>query len=378
MRDAGMTTILVEPNPLGHRFQAVAQVAAVARRSGDVVLLTSTGAKDTEWFASFLADAPIEVIERYDSIYPPTRELARGVAEVCREVGAATVVVMDADESLKRWWYAAALEFRKLPARPRVVFMLTRYIARLELFDRSGWTLKVGKAALAMLAMATGTLHRAAGFAGRDDFAKGWIVKRLRDPAVNTAHARDRAELRRKLDLPADRRIVGIIGAIDARKSVPLLLDATVASSDEADLLVAGAVSDDVAQWLDSRTSEQLQRLILRRRHLENDELDQLVAACDVISVVQLNKGPSGIMGKALTAGVPVVSAGSKVRAHELGVTGGGLATEMTAPAVAEALRELFTWDAGRVGTEGLPPATPETFAETLLGVRPDGRLPGS
>jgi hypothetical protein len=373
-----MTTILVEPNPFGHRFQAVADVAAVARRSGEVVLVTSSGATHTEWFASFLAGKPIEVIERYDSVYPPTREMARGIAEVCRDVGPATVVVMDADESLKRWWYAAALEFRGLAQRPRVVFMLTRYIARLEPSDFSGWKLKISKAVLAVLAMATRTLHRAAGFAGRDDFAKGWIVKRLRDPAVNSAHARDRAELRRKLDLPADRRIVGIVGAIDARKSVPLLYDAVVASGADADLLIAGAVSDDVQEWLDARTAEQRERLILRCRHLENDELDQLVAACDVISVVQLNKGPSGIMGKALTAGVPVVSAGSKVRAHELDVTRGGLATAMTAPAVATGLRELYTWEPGRVSTDRLPPATAETFAETLLGVRADGRLPGS
>ncbi|MDT4940818.1 MAG: hypothetical protein QOJ34_907, partial [Pseudonocardiales bacterium] len=372
-----MTTILVEPNPLGHRFQAVAEVAEVARRSGDVVLLTSKGAGESEWFASFLQNAPITVVERYDSIYPPTREMARGIAEVARGRSASTAVVMDADESLKRWWYAAWLEFRGLPNKPRVVFMLTRYIARLELLDLAGWQLKISKAVLALLAMATGTLHRAAGFAGRDDFATGWVVKRLRDPAVNTAHARDRAELRRKLDLPQDRRIVGIIGAIDARKSVPLLYEATVASGPDADLLVAGSMTDDVAEWVDARTPAELARLVLRRGHLTNDELDQLVAACDVISVVQLNKGPSGIMGKALTAGVPVVTAGSKVRAHELSVTKAGLATDMTAGSVAAALRRLYEWAPGRVNTDALPPATTEAFAETLLGVQPGGRLPG-
>jgi hypothetical protein len=370
-----MTTILVEPNPFGHRFQAVAEVAAVARRSGDVVLLTSEGARDSEWFASFLRDAPIETIERYDTVYPATREMARGVAEACRECTAATVVVMDADESLKRWWYAAALEFRGLPKRPRVVFMLTRYIAHLDLLDRKGWALKISKAVLALLAMATGTLHRAAGFAGRDDRSRGWIVKRLRDPAVNAAHARDRAELRSKLGLPPNRRIVGIIGAIDARKCVPLVYEATVASSSDADLLVAGATSDDVAEWLDTRSAEQLQRLILRRGHLGNTELDELVAACDVVSVVQLNKGPSGIMGKALTARVPVVTAGSKVRARELAVTQGGLAAQMDAPSIAAALRRLYTWDISAVGSDRLPPATAEAFAETLLGVGPGGLL---
>ena len=59
------------------------------------------------------------------------------------------------------------------------------------------------------------------------------------------------------------------------------------------------------------------------------------------------------------------------MRAQELDVTKGGLATEMTAPAVAAALRELYTWPPGRVNTDALPPATAEAFAENLLGARP-------
>jgi hypothetical protein len=363
-----MTTVLVEPNPLGHRFQAVAEVAAVARRDGSVVLLTSKGARSTDWFRSFLSRAPIEVIERYDRVHPSTREMARSIAEVVRECSDATVVVMDADESLKRWWYAAALEFRGLPRRPRVVFMLTRYIARLEPRDYHGWYLRISKANLVLLAMATRTLHRAAGFAGRDDLSTGRVVKRLRDPAVNAAHSRDRVRLRRKLGLPVDRRIVGIIGAIDARKNVPLIYRATVASADDADLLVAGPVSDDVAAWLKKRTPAERARLILRCRHLENAELDQLVAACDVISVVQLNKGPSGIMGKALTAQVPVITGGSKVRAREVRATHGGLAAQMKVASIAAALEQLYGWHSADVGTPDLPPPTAEAFARSLLG----------
>jgi hypothetical protein len=371
-----MTTILVEPDPGGHRFQAVAEVARVALRSGDVVLLTSAGATSTEWFASFLSETPIKVVERFDSIYPPTREMARAVAQLCRGDEAVTVVVMDADQSLKRWWYVAAAEFRGLARRPRVVFMLTRYIARVELFDHRARLQRTSKAALVLLAMLTRTLSRAAGFAGRDDFSDGLIVKRLRDPAVCSAHARDAATLRRELGLPLERRIVGIIGAIDARKSVPLVHAATVASAGDADLLVAGTVDEQVGDWLAAQPAAVLERMILLPRHLGNEELDQLVAACDVISVVQLNKGPSGIMGKALTAQVPVVTAGSKVRERELRVTHGGLAADMTAESIAQALRELYEWDVSRVGGADLPAATAEAFAERLLGVGPDGRLP--
>jgi hypothetical protein len=371
------TTVLVEPDPGGHRFQAVAEVAGVARRSGEVVLLTSVGARDTEFFRTFLSDAAIEVIERFDAIYPPTTDMAEAVAQLCRERDVSTVAVMDADQTLKRWWYAAARQFRSLPRRPRVVFMLTRYPTRVEPFDRRFWFLRI-KALLVLLAMATRTLHRAGCFAGRDDLSRGWIVKRLRDPAVCTAHARDRGRLRQDLGLPLDRRIVGIVGLIDARKAVPLVYEATVASADDADLLVAGMFDDEVRGWVAARTPQARSRMIIRDKHLGNEELDQLVAASDVISVVQPYKGPSGVMGKALVAGVPVVTAGSKVRAREAKVTGGGLAAEMTTQSVAAALRRLYAEGAATIRDRAVPPATAEKFAETLLGVGADGLLPGS
>ena len=377
-RRAPLTTVLVEPDPNGHRFQAVAEVSTVALRSGPVLLLTSTGASTSEWFKAFLADLPLEVIERFDDIHPPTAQIAGAVAELARERAIGTVAVMDADQSLKRWWYAAALAFRGLPRRPRVVFMLTRYIVRVELRDWRNLYQRTVKAVLVALAMLTRTLDRAAGFAGRDDFSEGRLVKRLRDPAVCSAHARDRVQLRRELGLPESARIVGIVGLIDTRKSVPLVYEATNASDPDAKLLVAGVVLDDVGSWLDSQPEGFLDRMLLRRRHLENDELDQLVAACDVISVVQLNRGPSGIMGKALAAGVPVVTAGSKVRARELAVTRAGLAADMTVDSIAAALRELYRWPPDAVGASGIPLPTTDAFAERLLGVGPDGLLPGA
>ena len=362
------TTVLVEPDPGGHRFGLVADVARVAARSGDVVLLTSIGAKSTEFFGTFLTEAPVEVIERFDHIYPPTREMATAVAELCRERDVATVAVMDADQTLKRWWYWAARAFRGLPTRPRVVFMLTRYPTRVELFDARFWFLRV-KALLVGLAMLTRTLDRAGCFAGRDDLSEGWMVKRLRDPAVCTAHARDRANLRAGLGLPAERTIVGIVGLIDARKAVPLVLEATMRSAADADLLLAGTFDAQVRSWVDALPAETRARLIERDKHLGNDELDQLVAACDVISVVQPYKGPSGLMGKALVAGVPVVTAGSEVRAREARATGGGLAAEMTAESVAAALRRLYADGAAALRDNAVPPATREDFAERLLGV---------
>jgi hypothetical protein len=365
-------TVIVEPDHGGHRFQAAANVARFAGRTGEVLLLTSAGATQTEEFRTYLADVELKVDDRFDGIYPPTRAMARAVAELCRTNAVSTVVVMDADQSLKRWWYVAAAAFRGLPRRPRVIFMLTRYPAKLTLTDRVGWKLRVSKATLALAAMATRTLHRVAGFAGRDDLSRGWLVKRARDPAICTAHSRDRATIRAELGLPADRKLVGIFGVIYERKNAPLILDAILASvMDDADLLLAGTIKPEVAEWLAAQPADRASRIIVRDGFLPNDVLDQLVAASDVVTIALTNNGPSGIMGKALAADVPVISAGSAVRARELKLTGGGLSTELSVESIASALRTVLAPGGIGVRNYALPPATAEVFAAAVLGTEP-------
>lgn len=363
-------TVIIEPDPGGHRFQAVANVAAVARRSGEVLLLTSKGAPQEESFAVYLGDADIRVETPYDQIYPPTARMVEALVEVCRREQVGTAVVMDADQSLKRWWYVAPRAFRGLGARkPRVVFMLTRYPAKLRLDDWTGWKLRAPKAALVVAAMATGSLSRAAGFAGRDDMSSGWIVKRTRDPDICSAHSRDRAEIRAGLGLPADRKLVGIFGVITERKHAHLIWDAMQAHHIEADLVLAGGVAPEVRAWLETVAPSNLGRIIVRDGFLDNDELDRYVAAVDAVPLALTNNGPSGIMGKALAANVPVVTAGSLVRAREIAATDGGVATELTADGLAAGIAEVLTWPADRVRRSEVPTATVEEFAHNLLGV---------
>src|SRR3954453_21373726 len=303
-------TLIVEPDPGGHRFQAVANVARLAGRDGEVVLLTSRGATARPEFENFLADRALEVDERFAVIHPPTAELLAAVAEHARAGGVGRVVVMDADQSLKRWWYLAPRVLRGIRPRPRVVFMLTRYPARLRLADRVGWKLRVTKSTLALAAMASGSLHRVAGFAGREDLAAGWLVKRARDPAICGAHSRDRVALRTALGLPLDRHLVGVFGVIGDRKNAPFVLDAVMAAGGEVDLLLAGAVREGTPDWLSGLAPELRRRVHVRDGVLPGDELDRYVASSDAVAIALTNNGPSGIMGKALAAGVPVVTAG--------------------------------------------------------------------
>lgn len=362
-------TLLVEPDPGGHRFQAVANVAQLAAQHGDVVVLTSRGATADDAFRVYLAGAPVRAEEVFDEIYPPTAQMVAAVAERCRSQDVRTVVVMDADQSLKWWWRYAPRAFRGLSRRPRVIFFLTRYPARLRITDSFGWKLRVAKATLALAAMATGSLHRVAGFAGREDLSRGWLVKRARDPEICGAHSRDRAALRAEFGLPADRSLVGIFGLISERKNARLIWEAMQLAGLDADLLLAGSVQPEVQAWIASLPEDQQAHIRLFDGFLPNDVLDKLVAAVDVAPIALTNNGPSGIMGKALAAGVPVVSAGSRVRARELVATGAGELADLEPASLGAAISRVLSRDPSQPRTRSVPPATAEEFAAVVLGV---------
>lgn len=367
-------TVLVEPDPSGHRFQAVANVARLAALTGEVVLLTSTGAVHGEAFSVYLADVPLRAEELFAEVYPPTAQIAAAVAEQCRAQDVGTVVVMDADQSLKRWWYAAPRAFRGLARKPRVVFFLTRYPAKLRLTDRFGWELRVAKATLALVAIATGSLHRVAGFAGRDDMSRGWLVKRARDPEICGAHSRDRLALRAEFGLPSNRRLVGIFGLISERKNARLVWESMRAAGVDADLLLAGGIQPEVAAWIAGLPEAERERVHVFDGFLPNDVLDKLVAAVDVAPIALTNNGPSGIMGKALAAGVPVVSAGSRVRARELVATAGGELADLDPGSLGAAIARALDRDPSSPRTRNVPPATAEEFAAVVLGVGQSAR----
>lgn len=370
MLSARPVTVLVEPDPSGHRFQAVAHTALYAGRETDIVLLTSKGASATDEFTVYLSGVPLTIDEVFEAVYPPTAAMLDAIVSQCRSRPVETVAIMDADQTLKRWWYLAPRVLRRLPRRPRVVFFLTRYPAQLRLGDRVGWKLRLSKATLALAARATGTLQHVAGFAGRDDMSPGWVVKRARDPAVCTAHSRDRARLRAELGLPADRRLVGVFGVLSERRNIPLIREAVLAAGIEADLVLAGAVQPEVAAWLDTLPASARERIHIFDGFLDNALLDQLVASVDVTPIALTNNGPSGIMGKALAAGVPVVTAGSEVRARELRATDGGEVAELTVASIGAALQRVFARDPDSPRRNTVPPATAEEFAAALLGKR--------
>lgn len=378
------TTLIVEPEPGGHHFQAVSTVARTAARTGPVVLLTSSGVIDGPAFAEHLgaqvAAGDVTAHETFATRAPSAVEMADAVARWCRletQAPVGTVMLMDGDQALKTWWLVAPRRLRGLRHRPRIVMMLTRYPARLALTDLTSWRLRGPKAVLVAVARLTGALHRAVGFSGREDTARGWLVKRVRDPHYSSAHAADRATWRSLLDLPADDVLVGIFGALDARKNPALVLDAITAVGLDARLVLAGRFDEGVRAWVDGLDAAARDRVIARDAFLSNADLDRYVAAVDVVPLALTNNGPSGIMGKAQAAGVPVVTAGSLVRAREVVATGTGLAADLTPASLGQAMRTIVDGGFSMPVVAPESQVTPEEFAAVLLGTGPAAAVGG-
>jgi hypothetical protein len=150
-----------------------------------------------------------------------------------------------------------------------------------------------------------------------------------------------------------------------------MLAEAVARVGGNTRLLLAGQLTPEVRDWLVAQPTEVRCVLIVRDEYLSNERLDAYVAACDVVSIAQDNNGPSGIMGKTLAAGVPVLTAGSRVRARELTAAGpgAGRATELNVDGTVDGLRTLARDRESFRPADRTLLATPETFARAVLGL---------
>ena len=362
-------TLIVEPNPGGHRYQAVANVALAALASGPVKVLTSRGGTAREEYAAYLDDVAVEVEEPFDGPTPETSTVVSVLGRELRDGDVRRVVFMEADDLLKTWWFRSWRTLRRR-RRPEVIFFFTRWPARLESAGREDlyfWKVRLAKLLLVTLSKLVGTLDLASGFAGRDERSPGRIVKSVRDPAQCVAHSRDRKELRERLGLSAERPLVGIFGAINPRKNPALALEAVLQSGSDVDLLLAGPMNEESRGWLAELPSEQRERVVVRDAYLSNQELDECVAAVDGVLLLMSLEGPSGIMGKALAADVPVITAGSKTRVRELEALHRGVATSATPEALGAAIAQVVMDPPPAPETDLVIP-TGATFGASVLG----------
>ncbi|VEI50350.1 glycosyltransferase [Kocuria rosea] len=110
-------------------------------------------------------------------------------------------------------------------------------------------------------------------------------------------------------------RWVGLVGALDRRKNVPLVLEAALhVRRGGFGIVLAGrtdaSITEDVDSWV-ARLREHGIPVLVIRQLLTDGQLDALIGRLQCVVLAHSNEGPSGILGKAARAGTFVAAAGA-------------------------------------------------------------------
>ena len=156
----------------------------------------------------------------------------------------------------------------------------------------------------------------------------------------NPGHA-DRAGLRRRLGLAADRRLLVFAGRPAREKKIEVLVEAAARLGDPYTLLLVGAAAPDAGAP---------ENLLCLPYEADAGALARLLASCDAF--VHANDAePFGLITlEAMACGLPVVGVGSGGLAETVDEAVGQLASRSAAGPFAEAVEALFARDVEALG----------------------------
>jgi glycosyltransferase involved in cell wall biosynthesis len=166
-----------------------------------------------------------------------------------------------------------------------------------------------------------------------------------------------------------ERKMMLLFGSLAERKGVLPLLEALLAlpeaEAKQLSVVLAGRVNDDVRarveDLLPAVQQESRAQIILRDAYLPHDEVQNLIAAADlVLAPYQRHVGSSGVLVRAAAAGRPILTqdygvVAEQVREHRL-----GQAVDTTDPLTIAAAVGRFLVDPG----VGFDPERASAFAE--------------
>jgi glycosyltransferase involved in cell wall biosynthesis len=169
------------------------------------------------------------------------------------------------------------------------------------------------------------------------------------------------------------RPLVGVFGVITPRKNLPLLVKA-MNLCPSAVLVVGGPLELGTREFVsadeDVRRLAASGRLIIADHLFSTDALAAALAHVDVVAVLHDNDAPSAILAQACVRHTPVLVPGGGWLAQVVATTGVGVATALTAEAVAEAIHQVIGnrqryIEAARAQA---PQINTSDFTEQLLG----------
>jgi glycosyltransferase involved in cell wall biosynthesis len=199
----------------------------------------------------------------------------------------------------------------------------------------------------------------------------------LPDPARLEGNG-DRDGFRAKLGISADALVILVLGAIDERKGVDVLIDclATDAALNAYSVVIAGRVAENVRIYLESSVPLALgehRRLFVIDRFLEDSELPHCLSSADAVWLGYTKHNyMSGVLVLAGIAGLPVVGTksgeiGDFIERYQMGVSVDVNRTED----LAAGLRRLLDGETRRCmgsrGRKAFAAHTVENFGDLVL-----------
>jgi hypothetical protein len=198
-------------------------------------------------------------------------------------------------------------------------------------------------------------------------------LKYAPEPLLSVATHGRRLE-RQQLNLPSDCLLVGVVGMIDCRKEIELLLAAARQSEWPAALsvLLAGPIAADSRQAI--LESGLGQRLIVHDRFLVEEDVMHYIKAVDCVWLVYRgHQGPSATFVKALALGTSVVAQREGwIGAKAKKVDSRFLVGERDPKAIAQRIAALLKSDSVAPHTDLLVQHLPREFASVVADLTAD------
>lgn len=143
--------------------------------------------------------------------------------------------------------------------------------------------------------------------------------------------------------LDEDRFWFGVVGAIDERKNVPLVVEAAATLDQPVGVVLAGAQSERVRDYMRRQVWGSASAVVVDRR-LDDGDLDAILRDVDCVVLAYSNTGPSGLIGKAAMAGTRVLAADCPELRKDCATLGeSAVVSQLTVTDLARAMHHLTT-----------------------------------
>lgn len=345
--------LIVVPSHQGHRLTYVRYLAESLEREGRQYLIAASAeAVDSEDWILHLNE------DRRKRVTHPVSFSPSDVLELARVSGADEVILPEGDSWLK--WLA-------LNSIPPEVETLRLLVMRPDGQHRCPLIASVQTAVKASVRWLVRRRHpRVRVLTLEDSHAQRRGRWGVPDPVVFTASGSALEWATAKIETaPEVTGWAAIVGGINGRKNIDIVADALSRTPDPIGLLIAGKSSVPAPvlnAWIEPVVNAGRPVVVIQDL-LRDEELDALILKASCVVLAYSNVGPSGIAGKAMSAGTPVVTAGSRsLRALSRAWPSHVLSTHLRAADLSIAI-------ASAVKTGAAPPAAgarPVDFADRL------------